>query len=148
MSGQPVPPRRFAGRPAGALPGYVPAGDVPTDVRRAASRAGSMWLVKAVSGGLLIVFLGTHLVAQHLLVEGGLRDYDAVVAYLRHPVALAAELGLLVTVVAHAALGVRAVLVDMLPGERALRRATWVIGAVSLGCLAYGIGLTLVVLRG
>ena len=148
MSGRPVSTRRFAGRPAGAIPGYVPNGDVPTDVRRAPSRAGSLWLVKAVSGVLLIVFLGTHLVAQHFLVEGGLRDYAAVVAYLRHPVALIAELGLLASVVVHAALGVRAVLVDMLPSELALRRATWVIGVVSVVSLVYGIGLTLVVLGG
>lgn len=148
MSGQPVPTRRFAGRPSGAVPGYVPSGDLGTDDRRASSRAGSMWLVKAVTGTLLLVFLGTHLVAQHVLVEGGLRDYAAVVAYLRHPVALLAELGLLVAVVVHAALGVRAVLVDMLPGEPALRRATWIIGLVAALSLLYGIGLTLVVLGG
>lgn len=148
MNGQSLPTRRFAGRPAGALPGYVPVGDVPTDDQRAPSRAGSMWLVKAVTGVLLVVFLGTHLVAQHFLVESGLRDYVAVVAYLRHPVALVAELGLLVTVVVHAALGVRAVLVDMLPSERALRRATWIIGVVAMVSLLSGIGLTLVVLGG
>jgi len=107
-----------------------------------------MWLVKAVTGVLLIVFLGTHLVAQHFLVDGGLRDYAAVVAYLRNPVALIAELGLLVAVIVHAALGARAVLVDMLPSEAALRRATWIIGLVAVVCLLYGIGLTLVVLGG
>lgn len=146
MSGQSLPTRRFAGRPAGALPGYVPGADAAIDDQRAPSRAGSLWLVKAVTGVLLVVFLGTHLVAQHFLVEGGLRDYAAVVTYLRHPVALVAELGLLVAVIIHAALGVRAVLVDMLPSERALRRATWIIGAVSVACVLYGIGLTLVVL--
>lgn len=148
MSGQPIPTRRFAGRPDGALPGYVPGADAMIDAQRAPSRAGSLWLIKAVTGVLLVVFLGTHLVAQHFLVEGGLRDYAAVVAYLRHPVALVAELGLLVTVIIHAALGVRAVLVDILPSERALRRATRIIGAVSVACLVYGIGLTLLVLRG
>jgi succinate dehydrogenase hydrophobic anchor subunit len=148
MSGPSLPAPRFAGRPPGALPGYVPGADLPTDDLRAASRAGSIWLVKAATGVLLVVFLGTHLVAQHFLVEGGLRDYDAVVAYLRHPVALVAELGLLVTVIVHAALGVRAVLVDLLPHERALRRATWIIGTVAVVSLVYGIGLTLVVLGG
>jgi succinate dehydrogenase hydrophobic anchor subunit len=59
-----------------------------------------------------------------------------------------AELGPLITVIVHAALGVRAVLVDMLPSERALRRASWVIGVVSAVSLVYGIGLTLVVLGG
>lgn len=148
MSGQPLPGRRFAGRPDGAATGYVPGQTIPTDDRRASSRAGSLWLIKAVTGVLLIVFLGIHLVAQHFLVEGGLRDYTAVVAYLRHPVALIAELGLLGSVTVHAALGVRAVLVDLLPGERALRRATWVIGLGAVACVVYGIGLTVLVLRG
>lgn len=148
MSGQPLPGRRFAGRPDGAATGYVPGQAVPTDDRRLPTRAGSLWLVKAVTGVLLIVFLGIHLVAQHFLVEGGLRDYAAVVAYLRHPVALLAELGLLGSVTVHAALGVRSVLVDVLPSERALRRATWVIGLCVVACLAYGIGLTWLVLRG
>lgn len=147
MSGRPLPARRFAGRPDGALPGYVPGAEASTDESRAASREGVLWLVKAITGVLLIVSLGVHLVAQHFLVDGGLRDHAAVVAYLRHPVALVAELALLVSVITHAALGVRAVLVDVLPGETAVRRATWVIGIVGIGCLAYGVALTLLVLR-
>lgn len=148
MSGELLPDRRFAGRPEGSRPGHVPGADLPTDQRRAPSRAGSLWLVKAATGALLVAFLGIHLIAQHFLVEGGLRDYAAVVAYLRHPVGLVAELGLLVAVIVHSALGVRAVLVDLLSSDRTLRRATWAIGVVAVVCLAYGIGLTMVVLGG
>ena len=79
---------------------------------------------------------------QHLLVEGGLRTYADVIAYLRQPLALVAEIGLLASVIVHAALGVRAILVEMLPGDGALRRASWIIGAVSVAAFAYGIGLT------
>jgi succinate dehydrogenase hydrophobic anchor subunit len=148
MTGSPAPARRFAGRPDGAPPGYVPGEeDLPLDVLRAPSRAGSLWLLKAASGVLLIGFLGLHLLAQHFFVEGGLRDYDAVVAYLRHPLAIVAEIGLLGSVIVHAALGVRAVLVDLL-GDGALRRASWVIGAAAVAAFAYGIGLTLIVLAG
>lgn len=150
MSGTPIPARRFSGRPDDVPPGYVPADELPSpiDRERAPTRAGTMWMVKAVSGILLIGFLGLHLVAQHLLVEGGLRDFAAVVAYLRHPLALTAEIGLLGSVIVHAALGVRAVLVDVLPSERALRRATWVIVAVAVAAFVYGIVLTLIVLGG
>lgn len=148
MSGTPVPARRFSGRPDDVPPGFVPIDDQPSgiDALRAPTRAGAMWLVKALSGVLLIGFLGLHLVAQHVLVEGGLRDFAAVVAYLRHPLALTAEIGLLAAVIVHAALGVRAILVDVLPTERALRVADWVIRVAALLALAYGIGLTLVVL--
>lgn len=148
MSGTSVP-RRYAGRPESAPPGYVPGSDdllPPMDAVRAPTRAGRMWLVKAVSGILLVAFLGLHLVAQHFLVPGGLRDFDAVVDYLRHPVALVAELGLLGSVIVHAALGVRAVLVDTLATERAVRRASWAIGAIGLAAFAYGIFLTFTVI--
>jgi len=101
-----------------------------------------LWLIKAVSGVLLIGFLGLHLVAQHFLVEGGLRTYADVVAYLRQPLALVAEVGLLASVVVHAALGVRAILVELLPGDRALRRASWVVAAAAVAAFAYGVGLT------
>lgn len=148
MSGTSVP-RRYAGRPDATPPGFVPGLEdllPPTDAVRAPTRAGRLWLVKAVSGVLLIGFLGMHLVAQHFLVPGGLRDFSAVVEYLRHPVALMAELGLLGSVIVHAALGVRAVLVDTLPTDRAVRRASWVIGALAVAAFAYGIGLTLAVI--
>jgi succinate dehydrogenase hydrophobic anchor subunit len=150
MSGTPVPARRFSGRPDGVAPGFVPRDERPSslDVARAGTRAGTLWLVKAVSGVLLVGFLGLHLVAQHFLVEGGLRDFDAVVAYLRQPLALVAEIGLLASVIVHAALGVRAVLVDMLHGERALRRASWAIGVGAVAAFAYGVWLTLLVLGG
>ena len=148
MSGTPFPARRFSGRPEDVPPGFVPVEGRPTgiDALRAPTRAGAMWLVMALSGVLLIGFLGLHLVAQHLLVEGGLRDYAAVVAYLRHPLALTAEIGLLAAVIVHAALGVRAILVDILPSERAMGVAEWVIRGAAVLALAYGIGLTLAVL--
>jgi succinate dehydrogenase hydrophobic anchor subunit len=147
MTGSPAPARHFPGRPDDAPPGFVPGGEQPLDVLRAPSRAGSLWLLKAGSGVLLVGFLGLHLLAQHFFVEGGLRDYGAVVAYLRHPLAVVAEIGLLASVIVHAALGVRAVLVDIL-GDRALRRASWAIAVAALAALGYGIGLTIVVLAG
>lgn len=145
----PIPVRRFPGRPDAAPPGFVPGAErlEPTiEELRAPTRAGTWWLVKAASGVLLVVFLGMHLVAQHFLVPGGLRDFASVVSYLRNPIALVAELGLLAAVVTHAALGVRAVLVDVLPSAVAVRRASWVLGGAAIAAFAYGIGLTLAVI--
>ena len=56
-------------------------------------------------------------------------------------------MGLLGSVIVHAALGVRAVLVDLL-GDRALRLVSWVLGVAALGAFAYGIGITLIVIGG
>jgi succinate dehydrogenase hydrophobic anchor subunit len=90
-------------------------------------------MVQAISGALLIVFLGLHLVAQHLLVPGGLRDYAAVVSYLRQPPALLAELGLLGSVIVHVVLGIRAGVVEMVKSPVWLRRITiglWIAGGL------------------
>jgi succinate dehydrogenase hydrophobic anchor subunit len=148
MNGTPATARRFPGRPDDVPPGFVPGDDGTVPAGAAGStHAGTLWIVKAVSGVLLIGFLGLHLVAQHLLVDGGLRDFQAVVAYLRHPLGLAAEIGLLASVIVHAALGVRAVLVDVLPSERAVRRGTWIVAAGAVAAFSYGIALTVILLR-
>jgi succinate dehydrogenase hydrophobic anchor subunit len=150
VSGPPPAARRFVGRPEHAYPGFVPGDSLP-DVRRDTARrtrsgASLLWLVQAVTGAFLLVFLGIHLVAQHLLAPGGLRDYAAVVAYLREPLALVAELGLLVSVIVHAAAGMRASLVDVLPNPAHLRVATIVIAVVGALAGGYAIWLTFAVI--
>ena len=139
--------RRFLGRPASAYPGYVP--DDPRDPLPPPAgerpRSGWPWLLQAATGAALIVFLGVHLVAQHLLAPGGLRDYASVVEYLRHPLALAAEVGLLGSVIAHAALGLRASLVEIV-GPVALHRVSIALALVGTTAFAYGIWLTAVVI--
>jgi succinate dehydrogenase / fumarate reductase membrane anchor subunit len=104
-----------------------------------------MWLAQAITGALLLGFLGVHLVAQHLLAPGGLRDHAAVLAYLGHPVALVAEIGLLASVIAHACLGMRASLVDVLGGV-GLRRASGVLAVVGVAAFVYGLWLTVAIL--
>ena len=146
MSHTPIPARSYPGRPDDVAPGHVPLDDrVPFDVTTSGTRDGALWLAKAVSGVLLIGFLGLHLVAQHFLVEGGLRSYTDVVAYLRQPLALIAEIGLLASVIVHAALGMRAILVEMIRTDRALRRANWIVIGIAIAAFAYGVGLTAVV---
>lgn len=137
-------PRRFLGRPKGAQPGYLPPHTGEEQVAPVARvRSGRLWLIQALAGALLIVFLGVHLVAQHLLVPGGLRSFADVVAYLRNPVALASEIGLLASVIVHAGLGFRASLVDVVRDPRTLARLSWGIAVVGLAIFGYGIWLTL-----
>jgi succinate dehydrogenase hydrophobic anchor subunit len=143
MTGPPPASRRFLGRPDAAYPGFVPDEPArPQTLRRTRSGASRLWLVQALTGAFLLIFLGVHLVAQHFLAPEGLRDYAAVVAYLREPLALAAELGLLVSVIVHACAGMRASLVDMLPNAAHLRMASIGIALVGLLAAAYAIWLT------
>ena len=59
----------------------------PTQRRRGGTTA---WILQVVSGVLLVVLLGLHIVTQHFVVKGGLRDYAQVVSYLSNSVVLAA----------------------------------------------------------
>jgi succinate dehydrogenase hydrophobic anchor subunit len=148
MTGDTRAARRFLGRPEGAEPGFVP-GDVVEERDSVAagrrSRAGRLWLAQVITGAMLVGFLGVHLVAQHILAPDGLRDHAAVLDYLRHPIALVSELVLLASVIAHACLGTRATLVDVL-GDVGLRRASWLIAVVGTLAFGYGVWLTAAIL--
>ena len=80
-------------------------------------------LLLALTGAALLPLLALHIIANHFVAEGGLRDYADVVSYLSHPVILGLETLFLVVVTAHALLGVRArgqhavALVALQPGE-------------------------------
>jgi hypothetical protein len=56
---------------------------------------------------LLLILLTAHMVAQHLVVEGGLRTYDQVIAWIRNPVVFALEALLLICVTWHGIAGTR-----------------------------------------
>jgi succinate dehydrogenase hydrophobic anchor subunit len=105
------------------------------------SGAGGFWLVQAFSGLLLIAVLGLHMVAHHFVVEGGLRDFEDVLRYVSSPLIFVIEIVFLVVVVVHAALGARAILLDLGPGARAERVINRVVAVVGAVALAYGVWL-------
>src|ERR1700739_3057677 len=82
-------------------------------------RATSSWLWQIITGHGLVFLLGFHLVAQHFIVKGGLRDFADVVTYLRNPLGLVFEVLFLVCVATHAMLGVRSIVLDFGLSERA-----------------------------
>ena len=124
--------------------GLLPA--PPLDDPRLAARApDSAWTWQVVSGALVLVLVPAHLVAQHLLVPGGLRDFEAVLAWLRSPVVVAMELLFLATVSWHGLLGLRAVLLDAGFAARTERRITRALGIVWILTVGYGLWLTSVI---
>ncbi|WP_376789374.1 hypothetical protein [Thermoflexus sp.] len=101
-----------------------------------------MWIWQAFTGLLLLVLLTLHMVFNHFVVEGGLRTYRDVVAYLSHPVVFAWEILFLVVVTAHALMGVRAILLDLGIGpgtDRWLKRGLTLVGLLIIG---YGVWLS------
>lgn len=106
-----------------------------------------MWIWQAITGGLLLVLLGVHMVTQHFIAPEGLRYYEDVVAYLSHPGIFALETAMLIVVVSHALMGVRSILLDLSISERT---DTWLKrGLTALGILlvAYGVFMTWQVIR-
>jgi succinate dehydrogenase / fumarate reductase membrane anchor subunit len=101
------------------------------------------WLMQALTGILLIVLLGLHMVANHFIVEGGLRTYADVLAYVSDPIIIVLEIAFLLAVTYHALLGLRAVIFDLglsAAQERGVTAALTVLGLVMIG---YGIWLAL-----
>ena len=100
------------------------------------------WFWQAATGLGLIVLLALHMIAQHFVAEGGLRDFAAVVDYLRNPIVVALEVLFLIVVTAHALLGVRAIVFDLGLSERAERRVNWALALMGVLTVGYGIWLT------
>jgi succinate dehydrogenase hydrophobic anchor subunit len=111
------------------------------------NKGGTTWILQAISGVLLIVTIGAHWFAQHLVVEGGLRDYSHVVSYLREPGVLVLETLFLVVVSTHALLGLRAIIMDFGPAGRVEKLVDLGLGAAGIGIVAYGLQLTIQLTR-
>jgi succinate dehydrogenase cytochrome b556 subunit len=110
----------------------------PTQRRRGGTTA---WILQVVSGVLLVLLLGLHIVTQHFVVKGGLRDYAQVVSYLSNPVVLAVESLFVVVLIWHAMLGLRAILLDFGFGRRGQAWITYGVTALGVVTAAYSFWL-------
>jgi len=110
-------------------------------------RSGAMWLVQALTGLLLVVILGTHMIAHHFIVEGGLRDYQQVLDYVANPVVFTIEVVFVIVGVIHALLGVQAIITDLRPAPRTMRVIEWALRVVALIAIGYGVYLALALQR-
>ncbi len=107
--------------------------------------AGALWLVQAISGLLLVLLLLLHMVAHHFVVEGGLRNFQEVLAYVSNPAIFFLEVVFLIVVTSHAMLGMRAIILDLGLSENATRTVNWVITLVGAAALIYGIWLAIAI---
>jgi succinate dehydrogenase hydrophobic anchor subunit len=104
-------------------------------------RSKGTWIWQAFSGLLLIALLTLHMVAHHFVVEGGLRDFDDVLAYIRNPLIIILEMTFLVVVTYHALVGLRAILSDL--GLKASTRKNVNVLLTVLGVVMVGWGFYL-----
>ncbi len=108
---------------------------------RTGRNSGMPWLVQAISGLALVALLGLHMIANHFVVEGGLRTYEDVLDYLSTPAIFVLEVVFLLVVVPHAFLGLRAMLLDLGLKPRIQRILDIILGALGISASLYGIAL-------
>lgn len=112
------------------------------------SKSSWSWILQAITGTLLVILLGLHMFANHFVVQGGLRTYADVIAYLAAPVIVVWEVLFLGVVTWHAMLGVRAIIFDFGLSRAAERTVTLILTVVGAVTVAYGLWLTYVIVTG
>lgn len=102
------------------------------------TNGGLGWLGQAVSGLLLLILLGLHMIAHHFIVKGGLRDYQDVLNYIHSPLIAGIEMLFLVVVSYHAMIGLRSVLLDLGLSRSQEKWVTRTVTALGVLIVVYG----------
>lgn len=106
-----------------------------------------LWLLKMVTGPLLLVVLSLHFIVNHYMgsTSSGLMTYDDVIQYFQNPLIPAIEILFLITVVTHSLIGLRGIVLDMNPSRNVLNVVTWLLVVLGASSVAYGIWLALTI---
>lgn len=106
-----------------------------------------IWLVKIVTGPLLLIVIGLHFSVNHYLgsLPSGLMTQDDVIAYYQSPIIITIEIVFLITVVTHSLIGLRGIILDMNPSPRVLNVVTWLLAILGVFAVGYGIWLALAI---
>jgi succinate dehydrogenase hydrophobic anchor subunit len=110
-------------------------------------RPTTAWLWQVFTGVGLVVLLGLHMIANHFVAKGGLRNYDEVVAYLRNPAILSLEILFLLCVTTHALLGVRAIFLDFGLSDRDETILSQILKWIGVLTICYGLVVMWCVIR-
>ena len=122
----------------------------PTSSYVSAPRPGEttwIWLVKIVTGPLLILVLILHLTVNHYIgsMPSGLMTYDDIIRYYQNPIIPAIEILFLILVVTHSLIGLRGIVLDMNPSRQVLSVVTWLMSLLGIASVFYGIWLALTI---
>ncbi len=104
-----------------------------------------LWLVKIIAGLLIILMLGLHFIVNHLLAPHGLLSYAEVVSYYKIPIIPIIEVIFLITVLTHAFIGLRSIVLDLNPSRIVLRWVTVLLVVLGVICAFYGTWLVVVI---
>lgn len=106
-----------------------------------------LWLIKIVTGPLLVIVFILHLTVNHYLgsMSSGLMTYDDIIRYYQNPIIPAIEILFLVTVMAHCLIGLRGIVLDMNPSRPVLRTVSWLLALLGVSSVVYGVWLALTI---
>ena len=113
-----------------------------------ASKSGEntwLWLIKILTGPLLLIILAIHLTVNHFLGQTGLLTYADIIAYYRNPIIPAMEIVFLATVVTHSLSGLRGIILDLKPARNVLRIIDWILALLGISAVVYGTWLALTI---
>jgi succinate dehydrogenase hydrophobic anchor subunit len=104
-----------------------------------------LWIIKIITGPLLIILLFIHLIVNHFLGQTGLLTYADVVAYYRNLIIPIMEICFVALVVTHSLIGLRGIILDLTPPRAILKIINWVFVLLGIASISYGIWLILTI---
>ncbi len=104
-----------------------------------------LWLVKVITGPLLIIFILIHFIVNHFAAENGLLTYTDVIAYYKNPLIPAMEIFFLAAVVTHSLIGLRGIILDLKPSRSVLKAIDWFLVIFGISAVSYGTWLALTI---
>jgi succinate dehydrogenase / fumarate reductase membrane anchor subunit len=113
---------------------------------KSAPKAGEntwLWLLKILTGALIVILMFVHFIVNHLVAEGALMTYADVIAYFSNPGIVLMEIIFLIVVVSHALIGVRSIILDLNPSRKLISVTDWIFVVVGVVSIGYGIWLAL-----
>jgi succinate dehydrogenase / fumarate reductase membrane anchor subunit len=101
-----------------------------------------LWLIKIITGVLIIGILVLHFIVNHYLGPEGLLTFDEILQYYRnYPIVPIMEGFFLVFVVSHSLIGVRSIILDLNPSRQFLRVLDVILVVIGVVSIVYGIWL-------
>lgn len=100
-----------------------------------------LWLIKILAGLSIVIVLGIHFWVNHLAAPEGLLNYADVIRYYQNPWVVTMEIFFLISVVTHALIGIRSILLDLNPSDSVLSIINTILLIVGVGAITYGIWL-------
>jgi len=104
-----------------------------------------IWLLKILTGPLLFVLLGIHLIVNHLVGKEGVLRYAEVISYYNNPVIPLMEIIFLATVVTHSLTGLRSIILDLKPSRSILQILDLLFLLAGISAFLYGTRLIMII---